>query len=160
MGHFHEVWAEKLAKYFCVPIDSYKKVKMNKTLLDDLEKKYTKSVYFQGGKEGFELGLEMVFLSKFENYEEAYTKLMIDLSELCVASVKLVIPKKDETEILYVSGGFARNPVFIHLLKKNFADKKVLISEIDNSSALGAALVIADVFEDAGISKLDLGILS
>jgi ribulose kinase len=98
-------------------------------------------------------------LNKFENYEEAYTKLMIDLTELCVAAVNLVISANDETETLYISGGFARNPIFIHLLKTKYSNKQVLISEIDNSSALGAALVIADVFADADVSKLDLGIL-
>ena len=84
---------------------------------------------------------------------------MIDLSDLCVQAIQLVIPANDETETLYVSGGFARNPIFIHLLKVNFPDKKVLISEIDNSSALGAAMVIADVFSDADVSKLDLGLI-
>ncbi len=158
MGHFHEVWAEKLATHFNVPGDSFKTVKKNDALLEKLLEKCTDSIYFPGGKENFEKGLETVSLSKFDSYEEAYTKLMIDLSELCVQAIKLVIPAKDETQTLYVSGGFTRNPIFIHLLKKNFPTKKVLISEIDNSSALGAALVIAHVFSDANVSLLDLGL--
>lgn len=159
MGHFHEVWAEKLAKHFGVAGDAFKTVKKDDAMLDNLSEKYTGSVYFPNGKESFEEGLDTVLLSKFDSYEEAYTKLMIDLSELCITAINLVVPANDETKTLYVSGGFARNPIFIHLLKSNFPDKKVLISEIDNSSALGAALVIADVFTDADVSKLDLGIL-
>ncbi|KJF43504.1 FGGY-family carbohydrate kinase [Draconibacterium sediminis] len=159
MGHFHEVWAEKLAKHFNVAGDSFKTVKLNDALLSSLTEKYSASVYFPAGKESFEEGLEKADLNIFANYEEAYTKLMIDLSDLCVQAIKLVIPVNDETEILYISGGFARNPIFIHLLKVNFPDKKVLISEIDNSSALGAAMVIADVFSDADVSKLDLGLI-
>jgi hypothetical protein len=34
-----------------------------------------------------------------------------------------------------------------------------LISEIDNSSALGAALVISGVFEEEDLLKPDLGII-
>jgi sugar (pentulose or hexulose) kinase len=158
MGHFHEVWAEKLAKHFGTPEDAFKTVINNDSLLDSLSVKYTSSVFFPDRKESFETGLKTVDLGIFASYEEAYTKLMIDLTYLCISAIQLVIPENDETETLYVSGGFARNPIFIHLLKSNFTGKKVLISEIDNSSALGAALVIADVFANAKIATLDLGI--
>lgn len=159
MGHFHEVWVGKLARYFGVAEDAYKSVKLNDILLETIEGKYTSSVYFPNGKESFQEGLESVYLSKFDSYEEAYTKLMIDLTALCVEAIQLVISANDETETLYISGGFARNPLFIYLVKKNFPSKKVLISEIDNSSALGAAMVIADVFTEANIAKLDLGLI-
>ena len=132
---------------------------MMKKLLADLSTKYNNtSFYFPNGKDSFEEGLKAADLNVFADYEEAYTKLMIDLTALCITSIQLVVPKNDDTEILYVSGGFARNPIFIHLLKSNFTGKKVLISEIDNSSALGAALVIADTLSDADVANLELGI--
>ncbi len=160
MGHFHEVWAEKLATHFNVADDSFKSVKNDNELVKQLLHKFEgKPVYFPDGKESFEQGLESVDLGIFANYEEAYTQLMIDLTALCVQAIQLVIPEQDETETLYISGGFARNPIFIELLKTSFPAKKVLISEIDNSSALGAAMVIADTFSDADVSKLDLGII-
>ncbi|WP_321372309.1 FGGY family carbohydrate kinase [uncultured Draconibacterium sp.] len=159
MGHFHEVWAEKLAKHFDVPGDAFKTVKNDEKLVADLSNKYSDtSVYFPNGKESFDEGLKVVDLSVFANYKEAYTKLMIDLTALCITSINLAVPENDETEILYVSGGFARNPIFIELLKKSFPAKKVLISEIDNSSALGAAMVIADTLSEADVANLDLGI--
>jgi sugar (pentulose or hexulose) kinase len=95
----------------------------------------------------------------FGNYEEAYTKLMVDLTALCADAIRLVIPKQDSTKCLYISGGFARNGIFVHLLKAYFPHKKVLLSEIDNSSALGAALVISGVLAKANLSGLDLGIV-
>ena len=160
MGHFHEVWAEKLAKYFKVPDDNFKTIGYDKRLIDSLQSRFGKSVYFPEGKESFEQGLEEVDPGIFENYHEAYTKLMIDLTALCVTSIQLVIPANDETEILYVTGGFARNPIFIALLKSGIPGKKVLISEIDNASALGTALVIEHVFSDKIGSKPDLNIES
>ncbi|WP_320113359.1 FGGY family carbohydrate kinase [Draconibacterium orientale] len=160
MGHFHEVWAEKLAKHFGVAGNVFKTVKNDKALVDQLQNNYPDtSVYFPAGKESFGEGLKAVDLNVFAGYEEAYTKLVIDLTALCFESIGLVIPENDETEILYVSGGFARNEIFIELLKKGFPRKKVLISEIDNSSALGAAMVIAATFPDSDVSTLDLGII-
>ena len=116
------------------------------------------AVYFPDGKESFEAGLKSADLNLFSNYNEAYTKLMIDLTELCVTSIKLVIPGNEDTKTLYVSGGFARNPIFINLLKESFPEKNVLVSEIDNSSALGAAMVIADTFSSSDTSNFDLEI--
>lgn len=160
MGHFHDVWARKLAKYYQVEENNYKKVKRDDILIKQISKKYPDTpVYFPQGKESFEDGLKNVDLSIFETYEEAYTKLMIDLTVLCVEAIQLIIPENDQTERLYISGGFARNGIFIHLLRTHFPNKKVLVSEIDNSSALGAALVIAGVFANANLSKLDLGIV-
>lgn len=159
MGHFHEVWAEKLATHFGVETDAFKTVGKDPELVATLFDRFgDNAVYFPNGKESFEKGLKTVDLSSFSSYKEAYTKLVIDLTQLCITSINLVIPEKDDTEILYVSGGFARNEIFIDLLKKNFPEKKVLVSEIDNSSALGAAMVISHTLDNS-IQETDLGIL-
>ena len=160
MGHFHEVWAEKLAEFYQVEGDRFKKIRNEDALLGKVRNKFGNSqIYFPNGKESFNEGLKTVDLGIFENYEESYTKLIIDLTALCVEAIKLVIPEIDETKILYISGGFARNEIFIQLLRTYFPNKKVLISEIDNSSALGAALVISSAFTNINLMKLDLGIV-
>ncbi len=144
MGHFHEVWAEKLADHFKVETGSFKHVKYDKALTDKLKAQFgSKSVFFPSGKESFEEGLNSVDLALFSDYDEAYAKLMIDLTALSIKSIELVIPKTDNTRTLYISGGFARNDIFVKLLSEQFSDKKVVTSEIDNASALGAALVVA-----------------
>ncbi|WP_320168027.1 FGGY family carbohydrate kinase [Mangrovibacterium marinum] len=146
MGHFHEVWAEKLATRFKTEGSYFKQVKCGESLLAKQKETFgSKSVFFPAGKESFEDGLKSVDLSIFASYEEAYTKLMIDLTTLCITAINLVIPQNDSTRKLYISGGFARNPIYIHLLKEYFTQKEIITSEIDNASALGAALVVADV---------------
>ena len=158
MGHFHEVWAEKLSKHFNVTTDNFKHVRKDDKLLARLFEKYPEPVFFPDGKESFEEGLKSIDLSMFANYDEAYSKLMIDLADLWERSIRLVIPEKDETENIYISGGFARNEIFVSLVKRYFPNKKVMTSEIDNSSALGAALVIAGTITDKEISGMDLGL--
>lgn len=159
MGHFHDVWVEKLAEFFKVNTDNYKELKYNKTLIDSIIEKYVRFMYFPEGKESFNNGLQNLDLHLFDTYEFAYTKLMIELTALCVDAIKLIIPENDKTEIVYISGGFARNEIFIGLLNAMIPDKKILVSEIDNSSALGAALVISKVFTNSNAQNLDLGII-
>jgi sugar (pentulose or hexulose) kinase len=159
MGHFHEVWTEKLARFYHVEADSYKGVKWEDALVVKIRLKYENPLYFPKGKESFEDGLQTLDLAVFESYTEAYTKLVIDLTMLCAEAIHLVIPENDDTRLMYVSGGFARNNIFIELLKSHFPSKTVLVSEIDNSSALGAALVISGVFEEEDLLKPDLGII-
>lgn len=145
MGHFHEVWAARLAEHFQTEVGRFKTVACDEKLIRNAKKQFqSKSYFFPNGKESFEEGLKAADLSVFANYEEAYTKLMIDLTELSIAAIQLVVPKNDSTRNLYVSGGFARNPIFIYLLKQHFSGKEIITSEIDNASALGAALVIAE----------------
>ncbi len=159
MGHFHEVWTDKLAKHFDVETDAFKTVEKDPELMTTLFDRFgNDSVYFQDGKESFKEGLKTVDLNSFSSYKEAYTKLVIDLTQLCVTSINLVISEKDDTKILYVSGGFARNDIFIDLLKQNFPEKTILVSEIDNSSALGAAMVISHTIDNS-TQETDLGIL-
>lgn len=159
MGHFHEVWVDKLGAFFNTESDIYKKIGYDKALNEGININFVdKPVYFPAGKDSFEEGLKTVDLSIFNGYDEAYTKLMTDLTRLCVDAICLVIPENDDTEIIYISGGFARNEIFIELLKENFKQKKVFVSEIDNSSALGAALVIAEAFDNPNLEKFKLGL--
>lgn len=159
MGHFHEVWVDILADHFNVPYDSFRDIKYD---AEKLELVYTTfkgfPVFFPHGKESFEVGLASVNLDVFQDYEEAYTKLMIDLTRLCHASIKLVFPKDDSTKNIFISGGFARNEIFVQLIAKYLPNKRVFTSEIDNSSALGAALVVYNEFGNHKDPKLDLGL--
>ncbi len=157
MGHFHEVWVGKLAKHFRVIPKYYKNILVNNVLIEHLQQKYKTSIFFPDGKESFNAGLNAVDLKIFNSYEEAYTKFMIDLTELCVESIKLVIAENDETENISVSGGFTKNSLFIRLLELSLTDKNMLPTEIGNSSALGAALVIAKVFSKPDFSQIALG---
>jgi len=55
----------------------------------------------------------------------------------------MIIPNDDQTEIIYITGGFSKNQLFLQTVKEAFPQKSVYTSEIANGSALGAALVIS-----------------
>lgn len=156
MGYFHEVWAKKLAEHFQVADNYFTTVRKDDRLIESLMLgKNPGAAFFPNGKESFEEGLQTVDLSVYESYEEAYTQLMIELTRLCVQSIRLVIPRDDQTEVFYVTGGFSRNEIFISLLQNSFPSRKLRVSEIDNASALGAALVLLPVIPDFVFSGLE-----
>jgi sugar (pentulose or hexulose) kinase len=99
-----------------------------------------------------------VDLGQFASFEGAYVRLMTDLSRQVVDSIKLVLPKNDHTRHLYITGGFARNPVFRTILGLAFPDKQVFTSEVDNASSLGAALMVVEHVWKGASDHLDLGL--
>ncbi|MBL4560579.1 MAG: carbohydrate kinase [Labilibaculum sp.] len=157
MGHFHEACVARLnhhyrvgEKYFqnsnyCAELEKSLNLKFENTLL-----------FFPLGIEKFNEGLEKVDFSVFADYDEAYARLVIELTQLCICSIELVISQKDTTKIIYVSGGFSRNKIFVSLLTNYFTDKKVCTSEIDNASALGAALVVSENIVGFTTGKIEL----
>lgn len=79
-------------------------------------------------------------LSQFESAEEAYARLCLDLAVLasyCIDSVA-----SEETTGIVVDGGFARNAWFVHLLAMLQAPKKVMLTEVAQATAMGAALML------------------
>jgi sugar (pentulose or hexulose) kinase len=144
LGHMHETGLKIINDHFNKPVNHYKKVGTDKRLIASLRSKFgTRKVFFQSGAYSREFR-EHVDMYSFKTYEEAYHQLMIELCELTIESIKLVIPAKDDIENLYISGGFSSNGIFLQLICEAFREKSVYTSEISNSSALGAALVLSD----------------
>ena len=80
-------------------------------------------------------------LNLFENYEEAYHQLMLDLVSLQTMSLEL-ITKESTVGKVFVAGGFTRNEVFMKLLATAISDKVLMTSTVTRAAALGAAMVI------------------
>ncbi len=154
MGHIHDVNTKKLTDFFNVPENSYKKVATNRELIKKIKTNGIK--FFADGvpEDYIENKIE---LSQFNSFEEAYHQLMLDLSELCINAISLIIPKTDDIKKIYISGGFAKNEIFTTYIATNYPDKKVYTSELDNATALGAAMVIYDTFGEGSKPSLDLG---
>ncbi|WP_282035712.1 FGGY-family carbohydrate kinase [Saccharicrinis aurantiacus] len=157
MGHFHEKITDKLTEYFGVDANYFKTVPYDNQIERSLNTQFgDRKVFFPEGIENFDNGLKVVDVPQFKNFIEAYTRMVIELTSLCIDSIKLIIPENDESKIVYVSGGFARNPIFLNILSNYFDDKKVLTSEIDNASALGAAMVISGECDGFSNNNIEL----
>ena len=89
----------------------------------------------------------------------ASMQLVSHLADLTAEAVRLIIPENDRTRNLFITGGFSKNPLFIHLMASQFPDKKVRASEVSNATSLGAALVIWKAVEPEFSAPVDLGIV-
>ncbi len=158
LGYIHEVNTERICSHFGVPSDSFKSIKLNHSVLEKLNSKYhLQKAFFANGIPNDYLDTE-VDLSQFESFEEAYHKFIFDLVQYQIHSIENVIPKSDNSNKIYISGGFAANDIYLKLLSSYFVDKEIYTSKIDNASALGAAAIIWDKVFTGVDHKIDLGL--
>ena len=159
MGYIHEVNAKLISDHFNVATDSFKNVKLDKEVIDKLNHKFgSDRVFFKKGiPENFIDN--SVDLSQFNTYSEAYHQLIIDLTWYSIKSIENVIPRSDTSDKIFITGGFAKNDIYIKLLSGYFIDKDIYTSEVDNASALGAAAVIWEKVNSNIELKLDLGLV-
>jgi sugar (pentulose or hexulose) kinase len=140
-GYEHEQQVAKLADWFQKKKAAYSQVDFNPEIISLLKKKNT----------GLDLHISSnlvsasVFaqrnLSAFENFEEAYHQLMMDIMEQQVRSTKLVMPG-DSIGRIFVDGGFVKNAVYMQLLAAAFPSIEVYAANIAQASAMGAAMAI------------------
>lgn len=157
MGHIHDVNIERIAEYFDVDKGYYKSIKANAKLLAGFLKVEMKEYFFKEGVPEDYID-HAINLQQFVSFEDAYSRFMYDLTLLCVESIQLIVPEKDDIQKMYISGGFAKNEIFVRLLTGFFPEKEIFTSEVNNSSALGAALVIWNEMNNKVMPKVDLGL--
>lgn len=141
-GHEHELQVKRLADHFNKPVDFYKKVKYNAAIVASLKNLYK----FDEKSEDRDVELHQSYfirrdLSDFNNYEQAYHCLMLDIIQQQSASTQLVIQQSDINRI-FVDGGFSNNSIYMHLLSSAFPQFEVYAASVAQASATGAALAI------------------
>ncbi|MEN8202307.1 MAG: FGGY family carbohydrate kinase [Bacteroidota bacterium] len=158
IGHIHDVNLKRLNQLFGAEDSAYKKVALDENIIESLHMKSGgRKVFFNGGVPEDHLD-NTVNKETFDSFEEAYHQLMIDLTELTVASINLIIGKEDRTKNIYISGGFAKNPIFLKLMADSFPGKKVYTSEVANATSMGAALVLWKGLDTGFKADIDLGL--
>lgn len=158
MGHIHDVNAKRLSDFFKVEEDEFKRVKTDEAyMLNLLKDSDANRVFFTGEMPSDYIDIS-VDLSQFKDFDEAYHQFIFDLTLLNSKSIDLVSIPEDGVKNIFVSGGFARNEMFVRLLASLYSDKSVYTSEVDNSSAMGAALVVWDKISTEKSPSIDLGL--
>ncbi len=142
MGRIHDVNVAHLNKLYGMEKSAYKTVALDEKMIRALKQKSNgKRVFFFGGVPEDYVD-SSIKKETFDNFEEAYHQLIMDLVDLTEESIGLIIGKEDHTKDMYISGGFSKNPIFLKLLASRFPNKRLFTSEVTNSTSLGAALVL------------------
>jgi len=156
LGHIHDVNVERLSGHFGTEKDYYKNVAANHSILSLLKNRSGRS-FFRNGIPAAYVD-ETVDLTAFASFDEAYHSLMYDLVDVAMESLSLILAADDLTDTVYISGGFARNEIFTKLIASRLPDKEVFTSEVDNSTALGAAVVMWENTFGNHLPAIDMGL--
>ena len=141
-GNEHEQQVKRLAKYFNVSADYYKKIifipaLLEKYISDNQGTKVEKGLHFSA--------FTNRTLESFRSYEEAYHQLIYDIVQQQKLAISFVFSSRKVTRI-FVDGGFAQNHVFMHMLATSFPMMEVSAAAVSQASAIGAALAIHDAW--------------
>ena len=149
MGHIHDVNAQKLSEIYKVAEDEFKRVKVDREKLKVMLSKYQMKLFPKGIPGNFMADISV--LNDFSNYSDAYHHLMCELSIIEAECIKLALDKEDDTESIYISGGFVKNEIFTSIIASVFSNKEVFTAEIYNSTALGAAMALSENVQNGDI---------
>jgi len=145
LGHIHDKNLERLNEYFGIQDELYKTIKIRDLKIWKLLVNKRGRIFFRKGIPADYTDNE-VDMSQFLTFADAYHQMMFDLVDICMEYLRLILPADDKTEVVYITGGFARNDTFVRLLAARLPDKRVFTSEINEASALGAAM---EMYESA-----------
>ena len=157
LGHIHDMNVARLDDRFGVTGELYKTIKIK-------SKKIGKMLASRHGRIFFRHGIppgyvdEQADLSHFLTYADAYHQMVCDLVDVCMESFRLIIPADDKTELVYITGGFARNDTFVRILAARLPDKQVYASQVDNATALGAAITVYESAFGTSLPPVYLGL--
>jgi len=159
LGHMHDEAVKKISQYFKIHENSFRLIKPDIKLLNRMMGKFTGEKIFTvpGNKPGTLREEPELFL--FDNFIEAYHQLMIELTDLTVEAVYRVMAENDETEKIFITGGFSKNPLFLKLVASSFPDKQIFTSEISNATSLGTAMVTLKALYPEKQLNPDLGLV-
>lgn len=157
MGHIHDVNVERLSNHFGVAGDQYKSVRADSGSLNRMKNSPAGRLFFKNGIPDNYIDTS-VDLTRFLTFGDAYKQFMVDLVDVGMESLDMIIPRNDHTNVVYISGGFAKNELFTKLMALHLPDKKVYTSEIENATALGAAMVVWEKAFGGKVPDIDLGL--
>lgn len=139
LGHIHEVNVNILCKHSGITNDVFKSIKANEELLTELIKKDTDLIFPEGMTENYISKEDALF--HCEEPVKAYHQFMYEITKMEVNAIKLVFDQDDNTNNIYITGGFVKNDIFCKLLATFLKDKKVFKAELYNATALGTAMI-------------------
>ena len=141
-GYEHEQQVERISTHFNQLNSKYKTVAFDTTIVELLKSRKQAEEKTEGKtllmKQSF---FEKRNLAGFNNYEEAYHQLILDLVSQQYTSTELVL-KGSGVKRIFVDGGFSNNSIYMNLLASMFSGKEIFAASIAQSTALGAALAI------------------
>ncbi|MBS1916543.1 MAG: carbohydrate kinase [Bacteroidetes bacterium] len=138
-GHEYELQVKRIAEHFNQENEKYSSLNLNDYLVEQIQRNdsYGLETFSQRN------------LADFADDEHAYYQLISDSINAQIFSTGLILSK--EVNTIFVDGGFSKNTIFMHYLTKAFPGQKIFAASVAQASALGAAMVIHDKWNEKNI---------
>lgn len=154
-GHDHDQQVKRIADYFGMNVDYFRSLPYNsqweQAIRDDqILHEIIKNYHPDSPTDPSVFHLRE--LHSFKSPDHAYHHLMTDLIYRQVKATRSVTDNS-EVKRLYVDGGFSKNAIYMQMLSNAFPDMNVFSTEMVQGTALGAALVIHDKWNNQPIPK-------
>ena len=144
LGHVHEINVLELSDYFGVENDYYIHMGLNEDSCIQTFKNSKRMFFPNGLPDNYKADLSQ--LNSFDNFEKAYDQLVFEISLLVYEGLEFILDKENKLKNIYISGGFNKNLIFMYYLSLMMPDLNIEASEMKNTSALGAALLLKGCF--------------
>jgi L-fuculokinase len=139
LGKEHDHQVERIASHFTVSKEFIASFAFDKAIFTKIKTEHKTEFYpacMEGSGPFPEHQTKLWDISIFETVDEAYHRLIYDLVLMLKVAIQLI--DEPEVETLFVDGGFARNSIFLNTLTFALHKKKVLVSYLPQSTAMGA----------------------
>ena len=143
IGEEHKHQVEEMYAFWNLPLGTYKKLRFDEAMYEKVSQSTKKRIGFEYLKPA-DYGLEKADKSdwgSFPEFTEAYYTFLHELTDIQVASIRLVLDGAPVSR-LFVDGGFNANYIFLEMLRKKLPGMEVIPSDFPNGSALGAAMLV------------------
>ncbi len=138
-GFEHEQQVKHLAEQYQLPIDYFTRLNYNPTLTKKLKESRLQEM--SGVNTGIKTTPADGDLNDFNESDEAYHELIIDIVKRQLVSTRLV-QRGHTVKRIFVDGGFSKNSIYMNLMAVAFPHVEIYAASIAQASALGAALAI------------------
>ncbi len=143
IGEEHKHQVDEMYAFFNLPLGTYKKLKFEEHEYDKVRNHPEKRIgfnYLKPADYGLDKANETDWGS-FSDFTEAYYTFIHELTDIQVASLKLVLEGAPVNR-LFVDGGFNANYVFLGMIRKKLPGMEIIPSDFPNGSASGAAMLV------------------
>jgi len=144
LGHVHEINVLELSDYFGMENDYYIHMGLNEDSCIQTFKNSKRMFFSNGLPDNYKADLSQ--LNSFDNFEKAYDQLVFEISLLVYEGLEFILDKENKLKNIYISGGFNKNLIFMYYLSLMMPDLNIEASEMKNTSALGAAMLMKGYF--------------
>ncbi|MDJ1480083.1 FGGY family carbohydrate kinase [Cytophagaceae bacterium YF14B1] len=144
LGNEYNYQTQLLATYFQKSPDYFRQVEFDEGIYIKWKDLPEKSFCWQNLQfpDNSIIGADQTDLSVFKSFEEALHRMMIEMIDLQIRSIKLAT---GSTHIhkLFVDGGFTNSSLFLEMLSRSLPSFEIIATPTPLGSSLGAAMAIS-----------------